>query len=413
MDRVFITGLGAITPLGGNVAATWSAMLAGKSGVAQLTDSWVDDLPVSIAATAATDPASVLQRPELRHMDRCEQFAMIAARQAWQDAGAPQVEPERLGVSISTGVGGFGSLLDGYDTMREKGWRRVSPYLVPKLMVNGAAAWVAIELGARAGAHTTVSACASGAEAIAYGIQMIRRGEADLVVAGGCEAPIRPLTFAAFAVIRALSARNDEPECAARPFDRSRDGFVLGEGAGAVVLESARHASRRGAVVYAVAAGLGYSADAHQVVQVEPDGAGPAHAIERALADAGAGPEQVAHINAHATSTPVGDSAEARAIRRAMGSAADGLIVSATKSMTGHLFGAAGAVESIAAICALRDGVAPPTINLEDPDEEVIAAGIEVAAEPRELRSGPGPVVVLNNSFGFGGHNVALAFTAA
>lgn len=412
MDRVVITGLGAITPLGGNVAATWSAMLAGKSGVARLTDSWVDDLPVSIAATAATDPASVLQRPELRHMDRCEQFAMIAARQAWQDAGAPQVEPERLGVSISTGVGGFGSLLDGYDTMREKGWRRVSPYLVPKLMVNGAAAWVAIEFGARAGAHTTVSACASGAEAIAYGIQMIRRGEADLVVAGGCEAPIRPLTFAAFAVIRALSARNDEPECASRPFDRSRDGFVLGEGAGAVVLESARHASRRGAVVYAVAAGLGYSADAHQVVQVEPDGAGPAHAIERALADAGAAPEQVAHINAHATSTPVGDSAEARAIRRAMGSAADGLIVSATKSMTGHLFGAAGAVESIAAICALRDGVAPPTINLEDPDEEVIAAGIEVAAEPRELRSGPGSVV-LNNSFGFGGHNVALAFTAA
>jgi 3-oxoacyl-[acyl-carrier-protein] synthase II len=412
MDRVVITGLGAITPLGGNVSATWSAMLAGKSGVARLTDNWVDDLPVSIAATAATDPASVLQRPELRHLDRCEQFAMIAARQAWQDAGAPQVEPERLGVSISTGVGGFGSLLDGHDTMREKGWRRVSPYLVPKLMVNGAAAWVAIELGARAGAHTTVSACASGAEAIAYGIQMIRRGAADLVVAGGCEAPIHPLTFAAFAVIRALSARNDAPECASRPFDRSRDGFVLGEGAGAVVLESVRHASRRGAVAYAVAAGLGYSADAHQVVQVEPDGAGPAHAIERALADAGAAPEQVAHINAHATSTPVGDSAEARAIRRAMGSAADGLIVSATKSMTGHLFGAAGAVESIAAICALRDGVAPPTINLEDADEEVIAAGIEVAAEPRELRNGPGRVV-LNNSFGFGGHNVALAFTAA
>jgi 3-oxoacyl-[acyl-carrier-protein] synthase II len=278
-------------------------------------------------------------------------------------------------------------------------------------MVNGTAAWIGIELGARAGAHTMVSACASGAEAIGHGIQMIRSGQADVVIAGGTDAPILPLTIAAFAVIRALSVRNDEPERASRPFDKSRDGFVLGEGAGMVVLESAGQAIRRGAVVHAVVAGVGYSADAYHITRVEPDGAGSALAIRRALADASAAPEQVGHINAHATSTPAGDSAEARAIRGTLGAATGGAVVSATKSMTGHLLGATGAVESIAAICALRDGIAPPTINLEDPGEEVTTAGIQVGTEPRELRNEPG-LVVLNNSFGFGGHNVALAFTA-
>lgn len=410
-DLVVVTGLGAITPLGGDVSSTWSAMLAGKSGVRQLTESWASEVPVRIAAPAAADPATVLQLPQLRHMDRCEQLALIAAREAWQDAGAPQTEPERLGVSVSSGVGGLGSTLDNYDALREKGWRRVSPFAVPKLMVNGAAAWIGIELGACAGAHAMVSACASGAEAIGHGIQMIRSSQADVVIAGGTDAPILPLTIAAFAVIRALSVRNDEPERASRPFDKSRDGFVLGEGAGMVVLEAAGQAIRRGAVVHAVVAGVGYSADAYHITRVEPDGAGSALAIRRALADARAAPEQVGHINAHATSTPAGDCAEARAIRRTLGAATGGAVVSATKSMTGHLLGATGAVESIAAICALRDGIAPPTINLEDPEEEVTTAGIQVGTEPRELRNEPG-LVVLNNSFGFGGHNVALAFTA-
>jgi 3-oxoacyl-[acyl-carrier-protein] synthase II len=280
------------------------------------------------------------------------------------------------------------------------------------LLINGAAALISIELGARAGAHTTVSACASGAEAIGNGIQMIRSGQADMVLAGGTEAAILPLTIAAFALMGALSLRNDEPERASRPFDKARDGFVFGEGAGAVVLESASHAARRGAMVHAVASGVGYSADAYRVAQMEPDGTGAALAIRRALADAGAVPEQVVHINAHAVSSPVGDNAEASAIREGLGSAATGVVVAATKSMTGHLFGGSGAVESIAAICALRDGVAPPTINLEDPDDGFAAAGIELATTPRELRSRPRPAVALNNAFGLGGHNVTLAFTS-
>jgi 3-oxoacyl-[acyl-carrier-protein] synthase II len=411
--RVVVTGLGATTPLGGDVASTWSALLAGKSGVRRLADDGAQELPVRIAAPAAVDPASEIPRVQRRRMDRCEQLALIAARQAWQDAGPPQVEPDRLGVSVSSGIGGLGATLEAYDTLREKGWQRLSPFTVPMLMPNGAAAWIAIELGARAGTHTTVSACASSAEAIGYGIEMIRSGRADVVVAGGTEATILPLNLAAFAVIRALSFRNEEPERASRPFDKARDGFVLGEGAGAVVLESAAHAADRGAAVHAIAAGVGYSSDAHHLAQADPDGGGSALAIRRALADAGVAPEQVVHINAHATSTPAGDRAEVIAIGRALGGAAEGVIVSATKSMTGHLLGGAGAVESVATICALRGGVAPPTTNLEDPDDEVAVVGIDIATEPRELPSTSGPMVALNNSFGFGGHNVTLAFMAS
>lgn len=410
-DRVVVTGLGAVTPLGGDVASTWAALLAGQSGVRRLTESWADELPVRIAAPAAVDLASEIPSWQLHRMDRFEQLALIAARQAWQDAGAPEVREDRLGVSIGSGVGGMGSLLDAQATLKDRGWQRVSPFTVPMLMPNGAAGWVGIELGARAGVHTAVSACASSAEAIGYGVHMIRSGRADVVVAGGAEAAIYPVTMASFAVMRALSFRNDDPERASRPFDKARDGFVLGEGAGMIVLESAGHAARRGAVVRAVAAGVGYSADAHHVAQTAPDGAGATQAIQRALADAGAAPEQVVHINAHATSTPAGDAAEALAIQRAIGSSVSGIVVSATKSMTGHLLGGSGAVESIATICALRDCVAPPTINLEDPDDEIISAGIHVAIKPRELRTRPDPVA-LNNSFGFGGHNVTLAFMA-
>jgi 3-oxoacyl-[acyl-carrier-protein] synthase II len=411
-DRVsvVVTGLGATTPLGGDVASTWSAMLAGTGGVRRITEDWVSALPVKIAAPAAVDPVAVVGRVQARKMDRCEQFALVAAREAWADAGSPTVDPWRLGVAVTSGIGGIGSTLTAYDTLRDKGWERISPYTVPMLMPNGAAGWISIELGARAGAHALVSACASGAESIGYGIDMIRSGRADVVVAGGAEAAIMALNVGAFAVMRAMSTRNDEPERASRPFDKGRDGFVLGEGAGVVVLESLSHALGRGARIYAVAAGAGYSADAYHISHGAPDGAGVAFAISSALRDAGLSPSQVAHINAHATSTPEGDPLEARAIEAALGPAAADVVVSATKSMTGHLLGGAGAIESVAAILALRDRIAPPTVNLEDLDDEVT---IDIATAPRPFapRSADGPMAVLNNAFGFGGHNVTLAFT--
>jgi len=410
-QRVVVTGLGATTPLGGDVPSTWEGMLAGRSGATALTGDEYASLPARIAAWAAVDPASVLDRVQARRLDRCEQFGIVAAREAWADAGAPEVPPERLGVVVASGIGGISTILAGYDTLRDRGWQRLSPFTVPMLMPNGSAGWIGIELGARAGVHTTVSACASGAEAIGYAIDMIRLGRADVVLAGGTEAAIIPLNIAAFAAMRALSTRNDEPERASRPFDKGRDGFVLGEGAGMVVLESEEHARRRGAQVLAVAAGSGYSSDAHHIAQPEPSGHGIVAAIQAVLADAGLDPDQVVHVNAHATSTPAGDAVEGQAIAAALGPAVDGVVVSATKSMTGHLLGGAGAVEAVATILALRDRVAPPTINLDDPDEE---ARVDIATKPRELAPhGSAPMAALNNSFGFGGHNVTLAFTAA
>jgi 3-oxoacyl-[acyl-carrier-protein] synthase II len=409
-ETVVVTGLGATTPLGGDVASTWAAMLAGQSGVRRITEPWAEELPVRIAAQAAADPAEAVGRVQARRMDRCEQFALVAAREAWSDAGAPQGDPERLGVAVTTGIGGIGSTLTAYDTLNDKGWQRISPYTVPMLMPNGSAGWISMEFGAHAGAHSLVSACASGAEAIGYGIDMIRSGRADVVLAGGTEAAIMPLNIGAFAVMRAMSTRNDEPERASRPFDKARDGFVLGEGAGMLVLESLSHARRRGATVYAIAAGAGYSSDAYHIAHPAPDGAWVAAAISRALADARIDPEQVVHVNAHATSTPEGDAVEAQALVRALGPAADGVIVTSTKSMTGHLLGGAGAIESVAAILALRERVAPPTINLEELDDEV---PVTVATEPRPLsRRGSEPMAVLNNAFGFGGHNVSLVFVA-
>jgi 3-oxoacyl-[acyl-carrier-protein] synthase II len=409
--RVVITGLGAITPVGTDVASTWESLLAGRSGVVKLTQDWAADLPTRIAAWAAADPATLIDRVQARRLDRCEQFALVAAREAWAHAGSPAVDPERLGVVVSSGIGGVASTLSAYDTLREKGWSRLSPFTVPMLMPNGAAGWIAIELGARAGVHTTVSACASGAEAIGYGLEMIRSGRADVVLAGGTEAAIIPLNIAAFAAMRALSTRNDEPERASRPFDKGRDGFVLGEGAGMVVLESEQHAAARGATTLAVAAGVGYSSDAHHIAQPEPEGIGLKLVIGRVLADAGLDPVQVTHVNAHATSTPAGDVVEAQAIAAALGGAAAGVVVSATKSMTGHLLGGAGAVESVAAIMALRNRTAPPTLNLDDPDDD---AGLTISTSPQELKPrGDRPMAVLNDSFGFGGANVALAFTEA
>jgi 3-oxoacyl-[acyl-carrier-protein] synthase II len=407
---VVVTGLGATTPLGGDVASTWSAMLAGTSGVRRLTDDWVENLPVKIAAPAAVDPVETVGRVQARRMDRCEQLAMVAAREAWADAGSPTVDPWRFGVTVTSGIGGIGSTLTAYDALREKGWNRISPYTVPMLMPNGAAGWLSIEFGARAGSSAMVSACASGADSIGYGIDMIRNGRADVVLAGGTEAAILALNVGAFAAMRAMSTRNDEPSIASRPFDKGRDGFVLGEGAAALVLESEAHARARGAHVYAVAAGAGYTSDAYHISHGSPDGSGVARAISNALDDSGVAAEQIVHVNAHATSTPEGDALEAQAVAKALGPAIDGVVVSSTKSMTGHLLGGAGAIESVAAILALREQVAPPTINLDDLDDDV---PVQVAAnEPRPFKSrAPGPMAVLNNAFGFGGHNVSLVFT--
>jgi 3-oxoacyl-[acyl-carrier-protein] synthase II len=406
--RVVVTGLGATTPVGGDVASTWESFLAGRSGISTLTEDWAAELPVRIAGRIAVEPSEVLPRVEARRLDRSAQFAIIAGREAWADAGLAdaQVDGDRLGVVCATGIGGLTTLLSNYDILRESGPRRVSPLAVPMLMANSPAAQVGLDLGARAGVHTPVSACASGAEALAYGLGMIRSGRADVVVAGGTEAAIHPLPLAAFANMMALSKRNDEPERASRPYDKGRDGFVLGEGAGMVVLETLESARARGARIYAELVGAGMSADSHHIAQPEPKGVGAVAAMRHALRDGGLEPADVKHINAHATSTPVGDIAEAIAIRTAFGDAAPGIAVTSTKSMVGHLLGGAGAVESIAVILAMYNRTAPPTINVDDFDDE-IALDV-VREEPRPL--GDGPLAALNNSFGFGGHNVALAF---
>ena len=406
--RVVITGLGATTPVGGDVATTWESFVAGRSGVRALTEDWAAELPVRIAARVAVEPDEVLPRVQARRLDRSGQFAVIAAKEAWSDAGldAEEVDGDRLGVVCASGIGGVTTLLSNYDALRDSGPRRVSPLAIPMLMPNSPAAYVGLEFGARAGVHTPVSACASGAEALSYGLDMIRNGRADIVVAGGTEAAIHPLPLAAFANMMALSKRNDEPERASRPYDKGRDGFVLGEGAGMVVLESAEHAEARGVRIYAELAGAGISADSHHIAQPDPSGAGAITAMRNALDDGDLEPADVRHLNAHATSTPVGDIAEAVAIRIALGDAAGNVAVTSTKSMTGHLLGGAGAVESIAAVLALYHRTAPPTINVDDLDDEI---GLDVVrGESRPL--GDGTLAALNNSFGFGGHNVALAF---
>ncbi|MBK8733413.1 MAG: beta-ketoacyl-ACP synthase II [Actinomycetales bacterium] len=406
--RVVVTGMGATTPVGGTVAESWDAILAGRSGARPLEFDWVAQyqLPVTFAAQLHTPPDQVLAKVETRRLDPSSQYALIAAREAWADAGSPDIDPERIAVAVGSGIGGVHTLLNQWDTLREKGPRRVYPLAVPMLMPNGPAAAISLELSARAGSHTPVSACASGAEAMGYAVQLIRSGRADVVVAGGTEAAMHPMPIAGFAAMQALSTRNDDPEGASRPYDISRDGFVLGEGAAVIVLESEEHARARGARIYAELAGVGMSADAYHITAPEPEGAGAARAMLEAIATAGATPADIAHINAHATSTPVGDVAEANAIRRAFGELAGAIPVSATKSMTGHLLGAAGSLEAIFTILALHHRLAPATINLVDLDPEV---GLDVVrGSHRTLPEGE--LLALNNSFGFGGHNVALAF---
>ncbi|MDF3288322.1 beta-ketoacyl-ACP synthase II [Streptomyces silvisoli] len=410
---VVVTGIGATTPLGGDSASTWEALLAGRSGVAPLKQEWAADLPVRIAAEIAVEPAEILPRPLARRLDRSAQFALIAAREAWADAGFTgkagddsAVAPDRLGTVVASGIGGVTTLLGQYDILREQGFRKVSPHTVPMLMPNSPSANVSIELNARAGTHTPVSACASGAEAIGYAIEMIRTGRADVVVAGGTEAAVHPLPIAAFANMMAMSKNNDDPQGASRPYDVARDGFVLGEGSGIVVLESAEHAAKRGARVYCEAIGQGISADAHHIAQPEPTGRGIADAFGNLLDNSDLKPAEIVHVNAHATSTPLGDVGELRALRSVFGDDVDHMAVSATKSMTGHLLGGAGGVETVATVLALHNRLAPPTINVDNLDPEVDAD--IVRAEPRALPEGS--IAALNDSFGFGGLNVVLAF---
>jgi 3-oxoacyl-[acyl-carrier-protein] synthase II len=405
--RVVVTGLGALTPIGKNVSETWTNALAGKSGIVKINQPWSEGLAAQIAGLVTVDPFEVLDRVSARRMDRSTQLGVIAVKEAWADAGSPDIDKERLGVFFGTGIGGLSTVLEQYDILNSRGPDRVNPMTVPMIMPNSAAAMVGLEVGARAGVHSPVSACATSAEAIAGALEMIRNNRADIVVAGGTEACVNRLAIAAFASMRALSTRNDEPLLASRPYDIERDGFVMGEGAGALILEEEEHALKRGAKIYGVVSGAGMSSDGYHIAAPEPEGAGASRAMKSALKDADAKATDVAHINAHATSTPVGDIAEYKAMRSALGEALDNVVVTATKSMTGHLLGGAGAVESVFTLMGLKEGLIPPTINLNDQDPEI---KVNVAKNtPFKLPSDAN--FALNNSFGFGGHNVCIAFS--
>ncbi|RUQ22478.1 beta-ketoacyl-ACP synthase II [Kocuria sp. HSID16901] len=416
-QKVVVTGLGAFSPIGGTVSETWDNALQGVSGVKTLTDDWVAeyDLPVYIAGRAgqSVEDSEFISKVETKRLDPSGQFAVIAAREAWKDAGftaddadaAEELDPDRLAVSFGTGIGGVWTLLNSWDTLRERGPRRILPMTVPMLMPNGSAAAISLNHKARATAQTVVSACASSTESLHAGLDLIRSGKADVVIAGGTESAIHPMTLASFAKMQALSKRNDDPEAASRPYDVDRDGFVMGEGAAALILESEEHAQARGARVYAELAGSGVSSDAHHITANDPEGIGAARSIREALTAGDIAVEDVVHVNAHATSTPVGDPAEAIALRVAFGEHTDNIAVSATKSMTGHLLGAAGALEAVMTVLSVYDRKAPATINLENKDSEI---DLDVVTEARELPSGD--IVALSNSFGFGGHNAVVAF---
>jgi 3-oxoacyl-[acyl-carrier-protein] synthase II len=405
-DPVVVTGLGATTPLGGDVDSFWSALLAGTSGVVALPFDWASTIAVRIGAPMAVDPAGVLPRVQARRLDRSEQAALVASAQAWADAGFKGtsdengLDPSRVAVAIGTGIGGVTSLMHQHDILLEKGPSKVSPLMIPMNMPNGPAAYVGLQIGARAGVYTPVSACASGAEAIAYGLDLLQLDRADLVVVGGTEACIHPLTMSGFAQMRAMSTRNDEPERASRPYDKNRDGFVLGEGAGVLVLERLSSARARGRQPYAVLGGAGITADSYDIVQPDPDGGGQARAAKTAIRRSGVALSDVVHVNAHATSTPAGDMAEARWIATLLG---EQTVVTGTKSMTGHLLGASGAIEAIATVLSVVNDVVPPTINLDDPEDGL---NVDVPTKAREMIV----TAALNDSFGFGGHNASLLF---
>jgi 3-oxoacyl-[acyl-carrier-protein] synthase II len=398
--EVVVTGMGMTTPLGGDVASTWQALLRAESGTSVIEDAWASILPIKLAARLRREPAETLDRVQLRRMDRSQQAAIVAAREAWADAGELDVAPERFAVVMGTGVGGALSMLKQSEVIRTRGAKSVSPFTIPMLMPNGAAAVVSLDLAARGGAHAPISACASGAEAIAAALWMLRADRADVVLAGGTDACVGKLALAGFARMGALSKREHDPDTASRPFHADRDGFVLGEGAGAVVLERADRARARGARVYGRLAGAGVTSDAMDMTT--PDHEGQVRALTIAMANAQLSPSDITYINAHATGTPTGDLAEADAVIDAVGNHP---LLSATKASTGHLIGGAGAVEAIFTILALREGVIPPTRNLTEQDPRI---KLEVVVDtPYRTRLD----AALSNSFGFGGHNVVLAFT--
>lgn len=405
--KIVITGIGATTPLGGTAVDTWNALLAGESGASPLEQSWVAEtaIPVTFAAQARVKTVDVLQRFEIKRLDPSSQFALIAGREAWADAGSPEVEPERLAVDWATGIGGVWTLLDAWDTLRERGPRRVLPMTVPMLMPNGPGAAIGMDLHARAGITTVVSACASSTEALVNAYNRLQAGLADVIIAGGSEAAIHPLPIASFAAMHALSTRNNDPSTASRPYDVTRDGFVLGEGAAALVIETEEHAKARGAHIYAELLGGVVNSDAYHVTAPDPEGSAAARAMTSTIQNAGASLAEVAHINVHATSTPVGDIAEYKALKRVFGDLLDGIPVSATKASTGHLLGGAGALEAFFTVKALSDRIAPPTINLVSQDPEI---PLDVVTTPRSLPAGD--LLALSNSFGFGGHNAVVAF---
>jgi 3-oxoacyl-[acyl-carrier-protein] synthase II len=405
--KIVVTGIGATSPLGGTAPESWTALLAGESGISTIDKPWVAelDLPVHFAGQAKVRPEEVLERVEYKRLDPSAQLALISAREAWADAGSPSDDPIRIGVDYSTGIGGLWTLLDAWDTLKEKGPRRVLPMTIPMLMPNAAAAAISMSIPSRAYARTDVSACASSTEAIANAYVHLQAGLADVVIAGGTESVVHPMPIASFAAMQALSKRNDSPTTASRPFDVTRDGFVLGEGAATLVIETEEHALARGAKIYAELAGGAVTSDSYHITAPDPEGSAAARAMKAALEQAGARPEDVAHVNAHATSTPVGDVAEYRSLLRVFGDHLPNIAVSATKAATGHLLGGTGALEAIFTILALRDRTAPPTINLTEQDPEI---PLDVVTSPRAL--GNGPLLAISNSFGFGGHNAVVAF---
>lgn len=400
-----VTAVAATTSIADDIDATWAGLLAGHSGIGALTDDFVAeyDLPVRIGGKLKSHPSARLTRIEQRRHSYVEQLALVLGRQVWHNAGAPEVEGERLAVVIGTGLGGGDALINAVDSMRDGGYRKVSPMSVPMVMPNGPAATVGLEIGAKAGVFAPVSACSSGSEAIAHAWRLITTGEADVVIAGGVEGHIDAVPIASFAMMRAMSTRNDEPERASRPFDRDRDGFVFGEAGALLVLESERHARARGARIHGRVLGAGITSDAYHIVASEPDGIGAARAMRKAISTAGLEVSDIQHVNAHATSTSIGDASEAKAITAVTPEAS----VYAPKSALGHSIGAVGALESILTLLTLRDQIVPPTLNLDNRDLEIDLD--IVAGAPREQRID----YALNNSFGFGGHNVALAFGRA
>ncbi|MBD0424515.1 beta-ketoacyl-[acyl-carrier-protein] synthase family protein [Streptomyces sp. TRM S81-3] len=407
-----VTGLGATTALGGDVPSTWTALLSGKCGVQRLGFEMPDGSAQDfLAAPAAVDPRSVLSPAKVSHCDRSAQLALVAAKEALRDAGLPDGRSSygpgtRVAAVVGVGLGGLASILEQYRRLESGGVGRITPRTIPIMLPNHPAAEVGLMIGAEARVHTPVSACASGAEAIAQALGIIRDGHADVVVAGGTEAALVPLALAGFARLQALSRRHGDPQGASRPFDADRDGFVMGEGAGIVVVESAEHAAARGARVHGYLTGAGITNDSHHVAQPAPGGTGCAAALRATLRDAGLAAEQVQHINAHATSTPLGDLSEAQALRRVFGDALKNIAVSAPKAALGHTLGAAGAIEAVLTVLALRERTAPPVCTLDRLDPAIELNVVGPGAQP--LPSGP--LAAVSTSMGFGGHNVALAF---